>query len=165
MILYTFTNNVIPFIYGFFIYPCKRCNKRKSDLDNDIVDSLTMGGFYMEWKIPKILNISFVCLLYSGGMPLLYFVGFLSLLITYSLDVFYIFRVKKPPFYNSDVIDYSLFILPISILLHFGFSCWMIGYPELFYNSKSGKGVVNLSSWINEDPFGFLPRVSSLFSE
>lgn len=88
--------------------------------------------FSVEEKYASLLNILFVCFLYSSGLPLLYVSGFVTFFVTYWLDKVNFFKCSRNVAY-IDVETESLIrkILHFSVILHLFISIWIYGNSNL----------------------------------
>ena len=94
-------------------------------------------------KTAIALNIIFTCFLYSGGIPLLNIICFVSLFLIYWIEKFLIVNYyRKPPVYSNEINDRLQAIMPYAILLHCGFSLYMYGseaiWPEDYVRQDNG---------------------------
>ena len=75
-----------------------------------------------------ILNNVFVCLFYSGGIPILLLVGAFTQLFSYYSYKYILLRyAKRPPAYDHKLNKAILNILPLSIVFHLMISIYMYG--------------------------------------
>lgn len=86
-----------------------------------------------------ILTVVFTCFLYSGGMPMLNVICFLTMLCLYWVEKFLILRhYKRPPLFNHSLNDQLVKLLPISVIFHCSFSLYMYGASDLFPSKYLG---------------------------
>lgn len=87
-------------------------------------------------------------MLYSGGIPILYFTSFLHLLVLYWVDKLNIFRVcKKPLNYNESMQEMVRNILYLVPFIHTIFSIYIYGNTDIFFEiSYIDDPMFNLSS-------------------
>jgi hypothetical protein len=80
-----------------------------------------------------IVATTFIILLYSLAMPILYWAGLLIFICMYISDkILFIKYWRTPPRYTTDLADRVYFLLEISIILHFIFGLMMISNPTIF---------------------------------
>ena len=76
-----------PHIINLFLIPCKRCRMRqkaqKKTFQRDMNKVLTPPEFKISFSYAIAMNIMFVSLTFSSGMPFLYGSGFFSLITIY----------------------------------------------------------------------------------
>lgn len=73
-----------------------------------------------------LINAVILCLLYSPGIPLLFFVASLLCLSTYALDKLMLLRVaRQPPQFDETLSIMFLDMLPVGILIHCLWGIWM----------------------------------------
>ena len=113
--------------------------------------------FLIEVRYSQIIASFFILMIYSSGMPLLYFIGFLQFFVMYWVDKilcksliviiadycivlrFY----KTPPRYGIELSDISRNIMQYAILLHMLFGFYM------YSNSQILTVDANLGSMVN----------------
>ena len=84
------------------------------------LNQLYLGPEYdIASKTAVVLNIIFSCFLYSGGMPLLNIICFVSLFLIYWIEkVLILNHYRKPPVYDYGINQQLQAILPYAILLY-----------------------------------------------
>ena len=89
--------------------------------------------FNIATRTSQVLTIVFSCFLYSGGMPTLNGICFITLFSVYWIDKTLILRhYRKPPFYSFALNQRLVEILPLAVIFHCGFSLYMYGATEIF---------------------------------
>jgi hypothetical protein len=74
-----------------------------------------------------------VCLSFSSGMPILYFVAFLFYTITYLINKVMLFTYyQKTTVLNRVVPNFSVKQFKIAVLLHMLFGLFMLTNPSIF---------------------------------
>jgi len=129
------------------LYPVKSCKilccrgRRRTQYE---LNQLYIGPEHdIAGKTAITLNIIFSCFLYSGGIPLLNAICFVSLFLIYWIEKFLIVNYyRKPPVYDQGVNQRLQQLLPYSILLHCGFSAYMYGsdavWPMNYLQASDG---------------------------
>lgn len=136
-------NAVSPHFFNLIIwYPigclkrkcCWRCYKSQNSLDNMFAGP----EFNIATRTSQVLTTVFSCFLYSGGMPLLNVICFLTLFSIFWIDKVLILRhFRKPPFYSYAINDRLVLFLPIAVAFHCAFSLYMYGASDIFPSSYS----------------------------
>ena len=86
----------------------------------------TGPDFEIDGRYATILKLVFVVMMYGPGMPILYPIAFISLLILYVIDRISLLYVnKRPPEYDGVLNQNALDTLNYAPLLGLGFSYWM----------------------------------------
>lgn len=49
--------------------------------------------YYMHYKYSSIMNITFLTMMFGPGMPILFPIAFMSVLVLYSLEIFMLYYV------------------------------------------------------------------------
>lgn len=81
----------------------------------------------------RMMSILTVCLTYSSGMPIIYFVGFMYFSITFLVNKTMLFKFYQKTNTLSRVIpNYSVGYLNIAIFIHLLFGLIMFTNPHLF---------------------------------
>lgn len=89
--------------------------------------------FDLSTRVSQILNTVFTCYMYSGGMPLLNIICFVTLLCVYWVDKYLVLRYyRTPPLYSYQINKKVLKLIPYAILIHCGFSIYMYGAADIF---------------------------------
>jgi len=84
-------------------------------------------------RLAQSLNVIFCVVMYSGGMPILYAIGFLYCVAAYWLDKWCLLRGScRPPAYKEDIIRMSVHMLPVAAFLHTLVAAWAFGNQVLF---------------------------------
>lgn len=95
----------------------------------------------MEYVLPAriagTLATASVCFFYSCGMPVLLFVGFVSLSVGFTIDKFVLLRLaKRPPRYNAGLSRFFVDMLSILVIFHLLVSLWMLSDEDIFYSPQ-----------------------------
>ena len=90
-----------------------------------------------------MMSILTVCLTYSSGMPIIYFVGFMYFSITFLVNKTMLFKFYQKTNTLSRVIpNYSVGYLNIAIFIHLLFGLIMFTNPHLFLaNTKPDREI------------------------
>ena len=93
-----------------------------------------LGGIFKgEKAYSRMMSILMVCLTYSSGMPIIYFVGFMYFTITFLVNKTMLFKYYQKTNTLSRVIpNFSVKFLNIAILIHMFFACIMFTNPDMF---------------------------------
>jgi hypothetical protein len=87
----------------------------------------------LEERYSALLVIFTVCIIYSGGMPVLWIVGFFSFLVAYSADKWAFLRLYcSPPKYGPSLARAATDMLPYMILVHTLLAAWSYSEPSLY---------------------------------
>lgn len=125
------------------------------------------ADFAIDNNYTVALNLLFVCLSFSAGMPILIWLCFLGFLLLYIFNKFkFVTWTRKCPFYNKSLNATITAVLPFAILIHLMFSLWIYGVKEFFNKTDSlNVGVLaqatSLTSNIDPLGFGLADRISS----
>ena len=83
-----------------------------------------------------VLNVIFVCFVFSAGMPLLMPIAAASLFISFNVDkLAFLYLAPRQPAAANSVARYVVSLLPLAILLHLGVGVWMLGSVTVFKNA------------------------------
>jgi len=113
--------------------------------------------FIIDFRYSQILTLTFVCFLYSGGMPFLYVTSFAQLIITYYFDKLFLLRVcKLPKNYDEKLEQVVRITLYGIIILHLLFTIFMYGNPSIFNQQTStfdalSSTISDISSSLSEE--------------
>lgn len=105
-------------------------------VDDDETKALyALDTFTTLTKFPVLLNIVFVTLMYSSGMPVLYPIGMLAMLVTYWLDRCCLLRcLARPAWQDAQVARFTARTLPWSVFIHLAIAVYMLGDPSVVYS-------------------------------
>lgn len=99
----------------------------------DLNQAFTTIEFDIATRTSSILNIIFTCFMYSGGMPFLNMICAASLFTIYWVDKFLVLRhYFKPSNFGPELAERVASLLPFAVILHCGFSLWMLSASEVF---------------------------------
>lgn len=91
--------------------------------------------FSIHYKYSAILNISFVTMMYGMGLPILFPIAAISLLVLYCMEkllLHYVYR--EPPMYDEKLNKNALSILTYAPILFLAFGYWMLSNKQLLGN-------------------------------
>ncbi|CAG9311615.1 unnamed protein product [Blepharisma stoltei] len=125
------------FINLLIFYPIgvikRHCCHKKYITQYQMNAAFTGPEFDISSRTSVILTVIFSCYLYSGGIPLLNIVCFVTLVVIYWTDKFLVLRhYRKPPVYSELMYKRVGYFLPFGIMLHCGFSLYMYGSQDIF---------------------------------
>lgn len=92
-------------------------------------------GFSIHYKYSSILNITFVTMMYGVGIPVLFPIAALSILVLYTVEKLMLYySYKMPPMYDEKLNNNALRLLQYAPLLYVSFGYWMLSSRQLFSN-------------------------------
>jgi hypothetical protein len=95
----------------------------------------------------QLLSHIFVCFTFSTGMPVLYFICTVNLILFFFVEKYCVCELYSlPPRYSSATGRHATSFLPLALILHFAMSVWVLSNPELFDNSANGDARSGASS-------------------
>eukprot|EP00927_Polykrikos_kofoidii_P043521 TRINITY_DN3758_c0_g1_i2.p1 TRINITY_DN3758_c0_g1~~TRINITY_DN3758_c0_g1_i2.p1 ORF type:complete len:1138 (-),score=156.37 TRINITY_DN3758_c0_g1_i2:68-3109(-) len=84
--------------------------------------------FDLARRLAQTLNVIFCILMYSSGMPALYFVGFIYCLVAFWLDKWCLLRgSKRPAAVNEKIIQKTVHLFIVGVFFHTFFALWSFG--------------------------------------
>lgn len=91
--------------------------------------------FFIHYKYSSILNITFVTMMYGVGLPVLFPVAAISLLVLYCVEKLMLhYSYREPPMYDEKLNKNALAILTWAPLLFCAFGYWMLSSLQLLSN-------------------------------
>lgn len=134
MILQTFTTTFMPIFWSFIYAPLSlKMNAKKANTQDGLNQIFLLPQFDLPLRVAQSLNLVFVILMYSGGMPILYFLGMLYAFIGFWLDKFVLLRgSSKPKHTTGQVIETAIALIPVGVMLHCLFTLWTFGNQSVF---------------------------------
>jgi ABC-type multidrug transport system fused ATPase/permease subunit len=104
------------------------CNKKKTkQLLQEDYEEMNLGSeFLLEFRYSALLTTIFMIFMYSSGLPLLYFIAFLSFFFTYWFDKLFLLRChRKPPAYTLHLSRKTAAIMRFCLIPHFFIGLYM----------------------------------------
>jgi hypothetical protein len=134
-------NAISPHFFNLiFWYPLGCCRRRCCwkfyDSQMSLNEMFAGPEFNIATKTAQVLTTLFSCYLYSGGMPILNIVCFLTMFCIFWIDKTLILRhYRKPPFYSSAINERLVRLLPLAVMIHCGFSLYAYSASDIFPSS------------------------------
>ena len=130
----TLASNIVMMFVNRLIRAFKRwLLKKKKVLQIDLNTLYEGAEFDLADKYVKVLAFTFVCFMYSGGVPLLLPVLVIYLILQYWVDKWLFMRYYKiPPKFNLSIHNRAMQIMPYALYLHILMSLWFYTTPELY---------------------------------
>ena len=127
---------VSPSLLNFLTIPLYSWLRKKAALSKKIQREMNEAylppAFELQGRYSFVLNIIFVTMLFSSGIPVLIVFSFLVFLVMYIIDTYYFLRYNsRPPVYSANLHRNILKILPLSIILHVAFGIWIYGSNQI----------------------------------
>jgi NADH:ubiquinone oxidoreductase subunit 6 (subunit J) len=89
--------------------------------------------FVLSTRYAQTLSTLFVCLTFSSGIPLLYFVAAANFCASFWIDKFVFVRLcKEPKPYSAKMGQQATMLIPIGVVFHLAMSVWMLSNKEIF---------------------------------
>ena len=136
---------VIEFFVFFGIRSLKRlldrgfsCNFDKTKTSNIQLYIEIYSGpvFFIHFKYSSILNITFVTMMYGLGMPVLFPIASIAILVLYCMEKLMLhYSYREPPMYDESLNKNALNILTWAPLLFVSFGYWMLSSKQLLDNN------------------------------
>jgi hypothetical protein len=95
------------------------------------------GGieYVTHYKHSKIMLTMFICLIFGTGIPLLYPIALLSVLIEYLLERYLLaYYYKLPKIETQVILTDTLNVLKFAAVCSLGVNYWMMSNPQMFSN-------------------------------
>ena len=99
------------------------------------MDLYSGPDYLIHFRYAALLNIIFVTMFYGTGLPILYPIAFVSILILYLSELILIhYWFQRPPMYDEKMSSTALGILPIAGVIGCMISYWMVSNNQIFTN-------------------------------
>jgi len=122
--------------YFFWISFSNWNNRRKAKhakSQKKYIKLRTPNTFLVEARYAKLLSCLFVILTYATGMPILFFLFFVMLIVMYWADKIVCLRYSgKPPLYSEDLIQSIAKTIPAALIIHMVFGIYFFSNEEIF---------------------------------
>jgi len=128
-----FSTTVPPLIMAFVVGPCLQCIFGRGEVVEARLQRIyQLPKWNLSLRMAQTLTVIFVICMYSGGMPILYFVGFVYSIVAFWLDKWCLLHgSSKPPAYNQAIVHTCLNFLPLAAFFHTVIAGWSWGNQEL----------------------------------
>ena len=88
----------------------------------------TGPNFLLAERYAQHCVFTVVVMLYSTGMPALYWIAALSFVSTYWIDKYLLLTFyKTPPAYTDEFSSRTRLLMPLAVVLHLAMGIWTIG--------------------------------------
>lgn len=95
-------------------------------------DIYTNPDFNLALRSAQTINVIFMIIMYSSGLPLLNFVGAAYCLVSFWVDKFALLRyAKKPPQYDEQLVKTGVKMMPYAALLHVMLGLWLFANQRI----------------------------------
>lgn len=150
-----FSTTVPPLIMAFIVKPCLSCLVARGEVVQARLNEMyVLPPWNLSLRMAQTLTVIFVICTYSGGMPLLYFVGFVYSIVAYWLDKWCLLRgSSKPPAYNQSILNVCCNFLPLAAFLHAVIAGWTYGNQAVVPSNWSSLLVVAEMLFLSEDEY------------
>ena len=111
------------------------CNARRTRklLQEEYQDTYMGPEFLIEVRYSQIVSSFYILLLYSSGLPLLYFVGFVSFWLMYWIDKYlFVAFYKTPPRYGVELNEIARNMMQYGLVGHFILGFFMYSNSQIF---------------------------------
>jgi hypothetical protein len=116
------------------IFSCSDMKTKKTTLQQ-YVDIYSGPTYFIHYKYSSVLNITFVTFLYGLGIPLLFPIAAIQILVLYIVEKLMIYySYKQPPMYDDKLNNRVLRTMTYAPLLFFLFGYWMLSNHQLIGN-------------------------------
>lgn len=124
----------------------KKPSKVHVDETQEYINKNSGPEFMIEVRYAQLSQTMFICLMYSGGMPILYICAFFFIFLTYWIDKLLFLRFYRiPPKYDSSIAKILMRKINVAIIVHTCFSIWTYGNVNYLYSSESNKILISLN--------------------
>ena len=111
-------------------------------IQSDLEKLYTGVGFKGEKAYSRMMSTMFVIQMYSSGMPILYFNGFIFYLVTYLVNKFLlIYYYQKSRTLTRTIPLFTMEYLRYGLLLHLLSACFMLSNPLAFQSMDRTNGM------------------------
>ena len=101
-------------------------------------------------RYANLLSVTFICLLYSTGIPILYTVVFVAVALRYYVDVLLlVYHYRRPPREDMSLAVDAVTLLPLALIGHLWIGAWMLS--ALFVYAYNGGALLGV--------YGVIPAV------
>lgn len=107
-------------------------------LTQDELNKLHEGkDFEISYKYAQVMATTFVCLTFALGIPLLYFIAAVNLIVFYFAEKYFFCNLYSiPPHFNALLGKSVSRVIPWAFIIHLCMSIWIISSQEIFLNEQ-----------------------------
>jgi len=134
ILMQVFSTTLPPLIMSYAVTPLLARLYSRTKVTQEALNAIyTLPQWNLALRLAQTLNVIFCVVMYSGGMPVLYFIGFLYCVVAYWMDKWCLLKgSRRPPAYKQDVLQMSVHLLPMAAFLHTIVAAWTFGNQTLF---------------------------------
>ena len=119
----------------------------KKRVQSDLESLYTGNVFKGEKAFSRMMSTMFVIQMYTGGMPILYLIGFIFYTVTYMVNKFLlIYYYQKSRTLTKHIPIFTVRLLKYGLLLHLISSCFMLTNPGAFHTKDRSDGMGELKN-------------------
>jgi len=129
-----FSTTIPPLVISYLVTPIMICFMSRGKVTQETMNlAYRLPDWNLALRLAQSMNVIFCVVMYSGGMPIMYTVGWIYCLVAYWLDKVALLRGSaKPPTYSQDVLVICMNMMPFAAFLHVMLSAWSLGNQMLF---------------------------------
>jgi hypothetical protein len=95
-------------------------------------DIYTNPDFNLALRSAQTINVLFMIIMYSAGIPVLNFVGAVYCFVSFWVDKVALLRfAKKPPQYDEALVKAGIKMMPYAVLLHVALGLWLFANQRI----------------------------------
>merc|ERR1711871_204948 len=145
------------YLWSFILDPLIACCYQRGVVTQQKLNKIyQLPDWSVSNRLAQVMNAITCVMMYSGGMPALYIVGFIYCFVAYWTDKVVLLRGScKPPTFNESILVTALSLFPLVAFMHTIVSVWMFGQQNLFPSTWS-----NLT-WLAEGLVGMTREEST----
>ncbi|KAE9115247.1 hypothetical protein PF010_g9399 [Phytophthora fragariae] len=130
----------------------------KQDTQRDLEALYRGPKFDLAARYAQSLTSIFIMYMFSAGMPLLHFIGFVAMIMTYWADKFTFLRIaRSPPLYDSKLASAAGSLLPYAVLMHCLVAMWMFSNDRIFEYDSDMVGIEDSTANSTSSPGNGIP--------
>lgn len=138
MIISIFNPSLINLFKMWILRCVKNIKANGAKTMQDYIIAKTPIEFDIEQRFAWVLNIFFISMTLSGGIPLLILIAWFTFGILFFIEKnIFITYTKKPPMYTGIIMSYITKFLPIASLLSIFICIYVLGNPNLYPSGES----------------------------
>ena len=138
-ILISIVNPGFVYVFQMWIFKCiSNIRAAGATTMRDYILARMPMHFDIEKRFSLLLNLFFISIVLSTGIPLLLVIIPISIGILFFMEKYvFITFTKKPPIYTGIIMSFITKFIPVASLLSIGVSIFVLGNTELFPVSDS----------------------------
>jgi len=128
-----FAPHVLPLV-RYLYHEFRRIYFAPYVISQQVLNEMYIGEeFLLSVRLAQTAAMFYFIVMFTPGMPIMYFLGWVSVIVSYWVDKFNFLRiVRTPPQFDTALQIWTIEMMEWALVLHCLFGFWMYGSPRVF---------------------------------